>query len=80
MRRRLWAWLLARPKPMQPPPRIVYIGLAILWLVPDLFLRSLSHHALLAVSNALWLVITVCVACLIYVLGRLAVRRKLRRK
>jgi hypothetical protein len=80
MRRRLWAWLMAHPKPMQPPRRIVYLGLGVLLFGPALLARTLSRPAQLAVSDALWVVITVCTAYLIYVLGMPAVRRKRSRK
>jgi hypothetical protein len=74
---RIWAWLLAKPKPQQPAPRIVTIGVAV--FVIGIYTMSFALPARTAI-HVMNIVLAVCFSGAFLVVGYLTVGRPLLRR
>lgn len=74
-----WAWLLARPEPMKPPRRIVTIAAWIAALALAFALPDIPKAARSALSDALSVLIGLCVVGLVLTLVWAYVSKRRRR-
>lgn len=75
--RRLWAWLLAKPKPRKPAPRIVTIGVSAFCIGVYALVSALPARAAIRVVD---IMLAVCFSVAFLVVAYLAARAALSRR